>query len=76
MRERVEHLEQLERALGLASHRRREYGPQRRMRVLPAILAHTRKVAANVSGIVRRTIERRRQEHDQTRILTHQLLVE
>ena len=75
MRERIDHLIQRERAIVVATHCSRHYGPQRTVRVLRAIFAHTGQITLDVPRVVRAFIERRREQHDEPRIFTHQLSV-
>src|SRR5947209_1479049 len=49
--------------------------PDRRVRVLAAVLAHARRVAFAVARIERRGVERRRAAHDQTIGRTDEVLV-
>src|SRR5450759_2702207 len=46
------------------------------MRILRSVLAHARQITLNVAGIVRRLVERRREQQDQPRILAYQILVQ
>ena len=74
--ERIEHLKQRERPVAVTAHGSRQHRPQRGMRVLSAIFAHTGQIAADVSGIGIVPAERRREQLDQSCVFTHQLLVE
>src|SRR5690606_36725364 len=51
VRERVDHLVQLESAIAVAVHGDGKQGPERRVRVLRAILAHARQVTLDVAGV-------------------------
>ncbi len=76
MVERVDRLEQFERALAVAAQRGGEHRPERGVRVLRAVLAYTGQVALDVAGVVRHVIERRREQHDQPRVVAHELVLE
>ncbi len=56
-----------------AQPRERHHRPQGRVRVLPAVFAHPRKVTLDVAGIVRHAVERRRQQQHQLRVAAHQV---
>ncbi len=63
--DRVEQLEQRGRAVAAAGRRHRLDDPDGGVRVLPAVLAHPRQVALDVAGVVRRAVERRREQADE-----------
>src|SRR5438093_466193 len=71
----VQDREQLARLVALAERREREHGPEGRVRVLAAVLAHAREVATHVARITRRVIEGRREEEDQAVATPHQVLL-
>ena len=60
--DRVQHVEELHRLVAIAEPGHRHDCPDRGMRVLPAVLAHARRITLDVAGILGRLVERRRQE--------------
>ena len=76
MRQRIDHLEQLERPVAIALKRGSEHRPERAMGVLRAILPHARHVSFDVAGVVYRSVERWREQHQEPRILAHEVTVE
>src|SRR6266480_3616129 len=46
------------------------------MRVLCTVLTHAGQISLDVAGVVSRFVERRREQHDQPRIVTYEILVE
>src|SRR3954464_3574347 len=76
MRDRVEHLEQLERAISFTLERRCKNRPQRCMSVLRTVLSNARQITLNVSRVVRRFVEWWSEQHDQSRVFAHQIPVE
>src|SRR5437870_1383162 len=72
----VQDREQLARLVAVAERREREHGPEGRVRVLAAVLAHAREVATHVARITRRVIERRREEQNQAVAAAHQVFLD
>ena len=66
-------MEQLHRLVAHAEPRQRDHRPQRRVRVLAAVLADARQVALDVAGIARHPIEGRRQQQHELRVAAHQV---
>ena len=76
MRERIDHLVELECSIALVAERRRENGPQRGMRVLRSVLPNARQVSLDVAGVVGRLVERRREQHQKARVFANEMLLE
>ena len=72
----VEQREKLGRLVALAERGERHHRPGRRVRVLAAVLANARRIALDVSRIVRRLVERRREQQRQSVIAPNQLPIE
>ena len=62
MVDRVEHVEQLHGFVAAAKRRHRHDDPHRGVGILPAVLPHARRIALDVPGLLRRTIEGRAEE--------------
>ncbi len=73
MREGIQHLEQLEGAIAVSPDGGRRHDPVGGVRVLGAVFAHARQISLDVAGILGRAIEGRFQQHDEPRVLTHQV---
>src|SRR5205085_4681494 len=73
--DRVEEREQLARAVAVAQKRVSDQDPQRGVRILSAVLAHTRHVAFDVAGIEHAPVERRREEDDEAVAAPDEILI-
>ena len=71
--DRIDHVEQLHRLVAQPQPRERDDGPERRVRVLTAVLADAGQVALDVAGIVGHPVERRRQQQHELRVAPDQM---
>ncbi len=71
--DRIEQREQIRGAIAVAHLREREHRPRGRMRVLAAVLPDARRIALDITGIDRRTIERRCEQQGQAIVAADQL---
>ena len=71
--DRVDQVEQLHRLVAHAEPGQRDHHPQRRVRVLAAVLPDARQVALDVAGIARHPVEGRRQQQHELRVAAHQM---
>ena len=71
--DRIEHVKELHRFVADAQPCQRHDRPQRGVRVLTAVLAHSRNVALDVTGVVNHAIEGRRQQQDELRFAADQV---
>ena len=73
--DRVQEREELARAIAVTERRERDDGPDRAVRVLPAVLADSRRVPLDVAGVERRLVEGRGEEEDEPVAAPHEVLV-
>jgi hypothetical protein len=71
--DRIEHVEEFHGFVAEPEPAQRDHRPQRRVRVLPAVLANAGQIPLDVPRIVRHAVERWRQEEHQLRIPPHQV---
>ena len=57
--DRIEHVKELDRLVAAAQRRDGHQDPDGGMGVLPAVLAHSGRIAADVAGVLARQVERR-----------------
>ena len=69
----IQHVEQLDRLVAVAELRQGPHRPQRRVRVLAAVLAHAGEVALDIAGLEGGLVERRGEQRDHARISPHEL---
>ncbi len=71
---RVEQLEAVPGLLGAALSCKGKHHPSRRMGILSAVFTYTRRISLDVTRIMRRTREGRREQADDARLLIDQML--
>jgi hypothetical protein len=72
----VEHREQLDRAVAVAERGERDHGPDGSVRVLPAVLAHARRITLDVSRIGAAAVEGRSEQHDEPVPAAHEVSID
>src|SRR5690606_9071949 len=76
VRDRAEHLEERRRAVTSAGLGHRLHDPECGVRVLASVFAYAGQVPADVAGVVRGAVKRRREQADDAGLLIDQVLLE
>jgi len=71
--DRVDHVEQFHRLVALSQPRECDHGPERGVRVLPAILPQAREIALDVPRVPGRAVEGRRQQQHHLRVAADEI---
>ena len=74
--DRVQDAEQLARLVAVAERREGQHRPDRRVRVLSAVLTDARQVSLDVAGIEGRLVERRGEEQDEPVAALNEVLLD